>query len=358
MLNVLGRIPAFKLCRAAGFPRVLPINLTVSLTYKCNSRCRTCRVYERKCEELSADEYGKVFRSIGRSAYWITFSGGEPFLRQDIREICTLAYELCRPRLINIPTNGLLPERIEREVSGITRACPEAHLVINLSIDGIGDRNDDIRGVAGAYARAMETYQRLRRIRAMNLSLGIHSVISRFNAPEMIDVYSEMKTLRPDSYITEIAEQRVELLTENERIAPAPAEYAAAVDRITADMKSWRLRGISRVTRAFRSRYYASVKRYLQDGKPSWPCYAGIASCQIAPDGEVWACCIRSESLGNLREVQYDFRTIWFSRRASEIRQAIKARNCACPLANAGYTNMLLSLRTLAAVGKEVIVGR
>ncbi len=358
MLGVLCKIPAFKLYRATGFPRMMPTNLTVSLTYRCNSRCRTCRIYERKCEELSVEEYRKIFRSIGRSPYWITFSGGEPFLRQDIREICTQAYELCRPGLINIPTNGMLPERIEREVANIVQSCPRAHFVINLSVDGIRERNDDIRGVAGAYARAMETYQRLRSIRAKNMSLGIHSVISRFNAPEMPAIYGELKGLRPDSYITEIAEQRVELWTEHEEITPSLADYAAAVDMIAADMKGWKLNGISRITRAFRGHYYGAVKSYLRGGEPSLPCYAGIASCQIAPDGEVWACCVKSESLGNLREAQYDFRKIWFSAGADVIRRAIKSRSCACPLANAGYTNMLLSLRTLATVGKEVLSGR
>ncbi len=358
MLGVLCKIPAFKLYRAAGFPRLLPTNLTVSLTYRCNSRCRTCRIYERKCEELSVDEYRKIFRSIGRSPYWITFSGGEPFLRQDLREICTHAYELCRPGLINIPTNGMLPERIEREVGSIVQSCPRTHFVINLSVDGIGERDDDIRGVAGAYAKAMETYQRLRSVRAKNLSLGIHTVISTFNAAEMPAIYGELKRLHPDSYITEIAEQRVELLTEHEGITPALTDYAAAVDIIAADMRGWKLNGISRITRAFRGHYYGLVKSCLRGGEPSLPCYAGIASCQIAPDGEVWACCIRSESLGNLREARYDFSKVWFSDEADGVRRAVKARNCACPLANAAYTNMLLSLRTVAAVGKEVIAGR
>jgi len=100
------------------------------------------------------------------------------------------------------------------------------------------------------------------------------------------------------------------------------------------------------------------VEGLLRGDRINLPCYAGVASCQIAPDGEVWACCIKSESLGNLRNSNYDFRKIWFSEEAGALRTAIKARACSCPLANAAYTNMLFSLRTLIGIGREVVLGR
>jgi MoaA/NifB/PqqE/SkfB family radical SAM enzyme len=358
MLSILAKIPGFKLFRAAGLPRMMPVNLTVSLTYRCNSRCRTCRIYERQCDELSVEEYRKIFKSIGRSPFWITFSGGEPFLRSDFSEICLLANEHCRPQIINIPTNGLLPDRIESEVRRVLKECAGTAFIINLSIDSIGEKHDEIRGVQGSFSRVMETYNRLRMIRSSHLTVGFHTVISRFNARDLPAVYDELKLHRPDSYITEIAEQRVELLTTDEQIAPTAAEYAAAVDFIARDMKDWEMKGVSRVTRAFRMRYYDNVKKLLRNETGSLPCYAGFASCQLAPDGEVWACCIKSESMGNLRESGYDFRKIWYSDKARALRTKIKKRNCSCPLANAGYTNMLCSFRTLASVAAEVLAGK
>src|SRR5436853_7909847 len=86
---------------------------------------------------------------------------------------------------------------------------------------------------------------------------------------------------------------------------------------------------------------------------------AGIASAQIAPNGDVWTCCIRAESVGNLREHNYDFRSVWTTAQANELRRSIKAGECHCPLANAAYTNMLCHVPTLANVainvGKETI---
>lgn len=357
MLNLLVKVPFFKLYRSFEWPKMLPVSLTVSLTYRCNSRCMTCRVYERESNELTLDEYGKIFHSIGHSPHWITFSGGEPFLRQDMEEICIKAYELCRPKIINIPTNGILTERIIEKVRCIQAACPDAAIIINLSIDAIGEKHDDIRGSKGSFERVIETYKGLRSIKKDgNMTLGFHTVISKFNVGEIADIYRELKKYRPDSYITEIAEERTELLTVNEKISPSFSEYSSAVDYITGDMKDWEMKGIARVTRAFRKHYYHMVKKILRENRMQIPCYGGLASCQLTPDGDVWACCVKSEVLGNLRESGYDFKKIWFSQQAVQLRRAIKNRECFCPLANASYTNMLFSLKTLAQVGTEVLL--
>lgn len=350
MIEILPRIPLFKLYRRFGLPHLLPINLTVSLTNKCNSRCRTCNIYEKKSEELSIEEYEKIFRSIGKAPYWITFSGGEPFLRKDIVDICLSAYKNCKPRIINIPTNGILTERIEKGVKGIVEGCPDSTIIINLSIDGIGERHDEIRGSKGCFEKAMETYRILKAMDHPNLTVGIHTVISRHNVKEIPHLYGWLKRLGPDSYITEIAEERVELGTVGAGITPSLQDYTEAIDFVMDAMKDQDLKGISRVTGAFRTRYYRMVKRILKEEREIIPCYAAVASCQIAPDGDVWACCIKAESMGNLREAGYDFKKVWFSDRAIQLRGDIKSRRCFCPLANASYTNMLFSLRTLMRV--------
>lgn len=355
MLGLIAKAPLFVLFRNFGWPAMLPLNLTVGLTYRCNSRCRTCRIYERECDELTLEEYERIFRSIGTSPHWITFSGGEPFLRKDVDEICIKAYEHCRPKIINIPTNGILTERIVEKTARIQAGCPDAALIINLSIDAVGDRHDEIRGAKGSFDRVIETYKRLRGLDKGNLTLGFHTVISRYNASEIVDIYRELKKYRPDSYITEIAEERTELLTVGADISPSPSDYSAAVDFIMEDMYSWDLKGISRVTRAFRRNYYRMVKKILRENRMQIPCYAGLASCQLDPGGDVWICCIRSEVMGNLRESGYDFRKIWFSDKAASLRKQVRDRDCFCPLANASYTNMLFSPRALARVGSGVL---
>ncbi len=359
MLEVLAKIPLYKTARTLGWPRILPLNLTVSVTYRCNSRCLTCNVYKKKADEFSAEEFERTFRSLGKSPYWYTMSGGEPFLRHDLPEICRSAYRHGSPGIINIPTNGLLSSRIPGAVEEIACACPRSQVIINLSLDGIGEEHDRIRGVPGGFEKALETYWSLRRLSAPNLVLGVHTVVSVHNVDRIPEIYDYVtRELRPDSYITEIAEERVELGTVGAAITPSREAYAGAVDFLIERIREGRYRGISRVTQSFRIRYYELVKRFLETGSQPIPCYAGVASAQVAPDGDVWFCCVKAEPMGNLRDVDYDFRRIWYSEAAREARRRVRNGECACPLANASYTNMLMHVPTVAAVAAEVATGR
>ncbi len=350
MIKLLLRIVAYKLYRWIGFPRILPMNYTLSVSYRCNSRCKTCNIYDKEAEELTLDEYRKIFHNIGRSPFWITISGGEPFLRKDLADICIEACRICRPAILNIPSNGIITERIVQTVKKITEGCPHTQVVINLSIDGVGELHNQIRNVPGNYDKVIATYNGLRRLKAKNLAIGIHTVISRFNVGEFAAIANHLMSLKPDSYITEIAEEREELMTMGKGITPGVIEYRSAIDWLVHRIKNGRYKGQGRITQAFRVEYYNMVKRVLRDKTQVIPCYAGIASAQISPDGEVWACCIKAHSFGNLRNFMYRLRPIWFSEAMAAERRSIRRRECYCPLANAAYTNMLMDVPTLMRV--------
>jgi len=331
------------------------MNLTLSVTYKCNSRCKTCNVYKRTSNELSLGEWRRIFEGIGGTPFWVTISGGEPFLRPDIIEIVTTLYDQCHPAIINIPTNGLLDHRIPEIVEAIARHCKKAQIVVNLSIDEIGERHDVIRGVRKSYTKALATFKRLKGLDMQNLSIGIHTVISKFNVTRIPEIYQHLRTLDPDSYITEIAEERVELNTIGSGITPMFEDYANAVDFLTKELKKDNFSRVGKITRAFRLGYYKMVKQVLKEHRQIIPCYAGFASAQIAPDGDVWMCCIKAEPVGNLRDINYDFKYVWFSEKAKKLRKNIKSGECYCPLANASYTNMLHNLKSLSRVGCNFI---
>jgi MoaA/NifB/PqqE/SkfB family radical SAM enzyme len=357
MIQVLTRVPLYQLSRRFGWPPMLPINLTIIPSPRCNSCCVTCNIWKKQADELSLEEWDKVFRGLGRVPYWVTISGGEPFLNREIVILCQSLYEHCRPGIINIPTNGLLQAAILDAVEAIAKSCPGSQIIINLSLDGVGDQHDRLRGVPGNFEKFEKSYRALKRIRCPNLSIGIHSVISTFNVDDVVSLYDYIFSLKPDSYITEIAEERVELDTVGLEITPSLEQYSKAIDLLVDRIAEQRFRGISKVTQAFRGEYYRLVKAILARQTQVIPCYAGWASAQIYADGQVWPCCVRADSLGNLRDGGYDFRKIWFSENAQRVRQSIKNRECHCPLANASYTNMLCHYPTLFRVGWQVLTG-
>src|SRR5579871_1584411 len=331
MLEVLPQIPKMQASYVLGKPLALPLNLTISVSYRCNSRCKTCNVWQRPNDDFTLEEYDKTFASMGRSPYWFTFSGGEPTLRKELPEMVASAYRHCRPGIINIPTNGIQYKTIPRRVEQVLLAAPRSEVIINLSLDGVGERHDEIRGVRDNWKHAMLTYAELKKLKAKhrNLTVGIHTVISNFNVeafPELCEYVQ--RELKPDSYITEIAEQRVELDTVGLGITPTVERYSVAIDALLESMRDQQLMGVAEVAQAFRRQYYELVKRTLREHRQVIPCMAGVASAQIAPNGDVWPCCIRAQSMGNLREHDYDFGSVWRTGKAAALRRSIKAGEC------------------------------
>jgi len=326
------------------------MNYTVSLLYTCNSRCSTCNIWKKTAKNLTVDEYEKIFRKIGKAPYWITFSGGEPFLRQDIVQVVSTIYKVSKPRIINIPTNGLLTKTIVEKTEAILKACPQAQIIVNLSIDGIEEQHDAIRNVPGNFKKVISTFNKLKALQYPNLSVGIHTVISKLNVDTFPGIANSLMKLHPDSYITEIAEERVELDTMGTDITPSVLAYKSAIDYLIHRIKHDRFKGMNKITMAFRIEYYNLVKRIMRDKRQIMPCYSGIASAQISPEGDVWSCCIKAKPLGNLRQRGYSFKGIWFSPEADLERRSIHKKECWCPLANASYTNMLMDVPTLIRV--------
>jgi len=343
---------------------MMPMSVTVSITNMCNSRCKTCcvwKIYEDdpalREKELRADEFDSIFESLGEDIMNVVVSGGEPYLRPDLVRICESLYERCHPGIMVIPTNGLLPPLVEDKTKKVLEFCSDSEVIVNLSLDGVGSRHDEIRGIPGNFERVMDSYDRLRRIRNeyCNLKIGIHSVVSRFSIDGLLDLYDYVRDLKPDSYISEYAERRSELFNTDEDIAPDLGEYGAFVrelkTRLRKDYMGKKL-STERMIQAFRLIYYDLAVRELEERRQVIPCYAGFASCQVTPYGDVWPCCVLgyNMSMGNLRQEEYSFSRVWYSKKAEEVRKYIKAGVCTCPLQNAHTTSMLFDLRYAARI--------
>ena len=353
--RLLFSLPRYYWFRLFGRPAPLPLSYTISVTYRCNSRCLTCNIYEKDAAELTPGEYEKIFKKLGRRPFWVTFSGGEPFLRKDFSDIVKSFYRICRPSIINIPTNGILSESIPGEVVSMADFCSDARIIVNLSLDDIGEKHDAIRGAPGAFEKALMTYRELKRRQGSNVTIGIHTVVSRYNQDRFQEIYAYMKRLEPDSYITEMAEEREELGTMGEAHGPDPGTYKKIVDFLYDRMQQEEHgERIPELVKSFRMEYYKLAEQILRENRQVIPCYAGWVSCQIDPKGDVWMCCVRAIPAGNLRDSGYHFGRIWRSPAAREERKRIKNRECGCPLANAAYTNMLFHPATLFRVGKHL----
>ncbi|MBW2454253.1 MAG: radical SAM protein [Deltaproteobacteria bacterium] len=348
--------PRYWAARALRWPPPPPLSLTLSVTWRCNCRCLTCHVDEREADELSVSEYERFFEQLGRRLQWATLSGGEPSLRDDLPDIVEALASRAAPRVITLATNGTLCDRLPAQVEAMAVHF-SGPLVVNLSFDAVGDEHDRLRGLDGAWQRALQSYRALKDLQRhrSNLVVGIHTVISTHNVERFPTICDALLALEPDSYITEIAEHRAELRTEQLDIVPSVEAYQRAIAHLERRLATRRLTGAARLVQALRTQYYRHVVQTLRHPRERLPCYAGILGAQLTPDGKLWDCCIRARELGDLRAAGGSFHSVWTSPQAQSVRREIRRTRCHCTLANAAYTNMLASGPALARIGLDLL---
>jgi len=352
-------------------PYGLPLNLTFSVTNMCQSRCRTCNIWsvylkhpEKRSHELTIGEIEKIFGSMGH-IYVFNISGGEPFLRPDITEIIKLACRYLSPGIIHIPTNAIdvkpAYEKTREILDYINKYYPSVRLTVKPSLDHVGEKHDEIRGVKGNFNKVMELFNSLKEMRKdyPNLHVELGTVISRWNINDIEEIARFVGTLGADSYRNEIAEERSEMFNAGNSITPTAEDYGQAIEHfvshIRAHMKSDLL--FHRITGAFRLVYYDLAVKILREKRQVIPCYAGISNAHLSPYGDVWACCTLGyeKSMGNLRDYDYNFHALWKSSRADAVREEIRNDTCSCPLANQTYSNILMHTPSLLRVMREMI---
>lgn len=91
---------------------------------------------------------------------------------------------------VNIPTNGLKPDRIVAWVKQIRRNCPELNINLSLSLDGFGDTHDIQRGVPGNFYKAMGTLKLIEKNFADDgrVLKNLATVITKYNENEVEDL--------------------------------------------------------------------------------------------------------------------------------------------------------------------------
>ena len=306
-----------------GFPHrrpAVPTLVIFHITTRCNMACRHCGddVWGDPGNDLSLEDIEQFSASLGPIEN-LALGGGEPFLRDDLAEMCRLFHLNNKVERISIPSNGFAPERICSTVQTLLTACPGLHLNVMLSLDGFEQTHDTIRR-DGAYARVMETARRLTALRAdiPRLSLSFNATIAEINHREIPELAR---------FVAREFQARLEFNI----ISGTPRDPAMKRPR-REELKAVLATLLDSSGRSFLRRLYDRVYQDVllaADDETSQivPCRAGSLVCVIDANGDVRACPLLPP-LGNLRE--QSFHNIWRSPRAMETFGSIINGTCAC----------------------------
>ena len=252
----------------------------LELTLRCNEHCFHCG---SSCEytgeeKLSADDYRRILMEVKEdfdiSRIMLNITGGEPLLRKDFFEIMMTAKDLGYKW--GMTSNGTL---ITKETA---RKLKEAGMrTISISIDGLEETHDVLRGLKGGYHRAMEGIQNLIDENAFD-HIQVTTVINHHNIDQLDDLFEIMDHLDIDSWRV-INLEPIGRALERPDLMCTKEDYVRLFDFI----REKRREGYPveyGCSHWLGMEYEAEVRRWY------WLCNAGVHTMSVMANGDIGAC--------------------------------------------------------------------
>jgi MoaA/NifB/PqqE/SkfB family radical SAM enzyme len=334
-----------------------PTSLVFFVTNRCNEKCEHCFYWEdlnSNVVELSLDEIERVAKSM-KHPHNLVLTGGEPFARQDIVEVCKI-FDRNNANAIRINTNGLTSNYIEKKCREILEQC-NAPLCIQVSLDGHREVHNKIRQVSAAYDGAMKTVELLKKLQKEyphKLDLFFATCIASQNFDEIEKTIKDIQHLKIKHIFTVVRAHTFGLWdlpqsVSNSKVAPkdSKSQELLPVDRLDEVYNLIDSMNKKSKFKFLKKAHQLHLKYSIDMSKTNkkiHDCYAGKINGVMYPTGEV-ACCEFTKSIGNVKDYNLDFSKIWNSQEALKIKNQIKSCYCihGCNMA----TNMGLAFRTV-----------
>ncbi|MFH1233457.1 MAG: radical SAM protein [Patescibacteria group bacterium] len=267
-------------------------DVVLAVTYRCNSRCIMCNIWEKKPTlESRPGDYVNLPKNLQN----INITGGEPFLKNDLHKIIEILSQRCPKAKIIISTNGFAVDLILSQTEKIIKIFPKIGIAI--SIDGIGENHNKIRGVVGGFEKSMRTIKGLKKLGVKNLKVAF--TLGDYNIEELSKVYILASELGFEFSLA-IVHSSENFFSKENKISKKK-ELAEKLDwLIKRELLSWSLK------RWVRAYFAYGAKLYIKTGKRIIPDYSGKDNVFIDPIGDVYPCDVSSEKIGELK----NFRTI------------------------------------------------
>ncbi|MBM3292580.1 radical SAM protein [Candidatus Bathyarchaeota archaeon] len=298
-----------------------------AVTYKCNSRCQTCNIWQiKKSEkELKIDEIKSFFKENNRllsRVKSIQLTGGEPFLRGDLIEIIILINKLLPKCSFWIPSNGYEHQIIYETVKNLFKILPKINLGITISLDGTSKTHDFLRGVEGSYYNALTTIEALKKFKNIyKFKLSIGTTITPINFSEIPEIFSIAKKNKLDYSIRIAHESKIYYHNKIVDMKINKNNF----NSIIKDITNWQISQKGLFNSVPTVAYLKGLINHFQDIREI-KCSAGIDSFFINPYGDIFPCIFFDRYLGNIKE--NTFQEIWYSKQSQQTRLEIDKMLC------------------------------
>ncbi len=287
-----------------------PIDAVLAITYGCNAKCEMCDIWKLSpADEMKPEDYLRLPKGLK----YINISGGEPFLRTDIVDIVRNVKKACPKANIIISSNGFLTDRIEKSMREILKIDPKVGIAI--SIDGIGEKHGQVRGVPGAYEKALATVGRLKDMGMGKRQIRIAFTLSDMNTEHFSRVYDLSEELDVQ-FTCALAQTSPMYFGGKENKICSREESEKQFDHVINKMlKAKSLKSYLRAYFVYGLKYFALNGKSLLKARPAEDIFF------MDPQGNIYPSVMHSERAGNITEKGFD--KIWSSEETAGLREKI-----------------------------------
>lgn len=289
----------------------LPKEGLIAITYKCNAKCHMCNTWQfptKNNEEVQPEDLEKLPGGFK----FVNITGGEPFLRKDIRDI--LDVMLPKTDRLIISTNGYFTDQIVETLSHY----PEK-VGVRVSLEGLPATNDALRGIENGFDHGLRTLLRLRRIGIEDIGFGC--TVSDKNAKDMVELYELAEAMGLEFATAAMHNNYYFHKFDNEfdNTDMIIDQFQEVAERLlkTNRVKSW-----------FRAWFNYGLANFVAGNDRLLPCEVGSDLFFMDPFGEVRPCNGMEATMGNIKTMDFD--TIWNSQEAADIRKKVSCCKARC----------------------------
>ncbi|MDD5439160.1 MAG: radical SAM protein [Candidatus Omnitrophica bacterium] len=308
--------------------KIEPSSATIMLTDRCNLKCIMCKQWRKPAaDELSTDDWKGIIKDLKANGIRnIHFTGGEPLLRKDLREL--VAYSRKNGMVTGITTNGILL------TGDVLKGLLDAGIrSIAVSLDATGTAYDDIRGIPHLFERIRES---ITLVGVMRKSAAIDAYINFTLMKNNMEELKKVKSMADEAGLP----VHICLLDRSSFIFKV--EENKSRFWIESDDDRGRLRAVldfvrhEKITnpRTLITNFPAIdfIEEYFKDPRQARiPCVSSQNRIIIDPYGNLLGGCMSMGAFGNLKEKP--FRVLLSDKRYMTARKDMfykKCKGCSC----------------------------
>lgn len=325
--------------RRKPWPSEFPVVVQFPVNDICDSKCQMCGIWQQKLDEqITVEQARHVFSSsLFRNVRAVGLNGGEPTLRDDLAELGEMLF-LTLPKLksVSLITNGLHAERAIERIEALYRAVLRlgGHLDVMVSLDGVGDVHDRVRGVQSNFDKAVKVLDKIRRS-CPKASVRVGCTVIRDNVSglhALLDfcrrrgVYVKFRLGVPNRRLYNLNSPGPKTIGKRSWLDTRPFELGAA--------ERWQfgqfLLGLAEHYEPSlqQRQFYRSLSAQVTYGMPrSAGCDWQHRGVTLSSRGELLYCAVQSDTLGDARTS--DAKALYFGGR-KHLEQIIETKCSSC----------------------------